>query len=94
MIRLWGIIRKHNRMQHNEVIELPGDDLEEVLLDGIQLLCETLDLPRPVILAKHEREMFTFNRTRFFADDFMEPITFDCLEIENLVEKKKRSPYA
>ena len=94
MIRLWGIIRKHNRMRQNEVVELPGDDLAEAMLDGIQAVCEVLDLPRPVILSKHENELLQFNRTRFTADDFMEPIAFDALEIEHLVEKKKDSAHA
>ena len=94
MIRLWGIIRQHHRMRQNEVVELEGDTLEAVMLDGIQALCEAMDLPRPVILKKHENELLNFHRTRFLPDDFMEPVTFDALEIEHLVEKKKTPSHA
>ena len=38
MIRLWGIIRKNNKMRQNIVLELPGEALEDVLLEGVQAL--------------------------------------------------------
>lgn len=89
MIRLWGIIRKNNKMRQNIVLELPGEALEDVLLEGVQALCEALDLPRPVLLSKHERELMQFHRTRFFPDDFMEPVQLDTFEVEQLLDKKK-----
>ena len=89
MIKLWGIIRKHNKIRENTVVELDGDDLSEVMTDGIQKICEVLDLPRPIILRKHQNELLDFHRTRFLQSDFVEPIAFDALEIEHLIEHKK-----
>lgn len=55
----------------------------------IQALCDPLDLPRPVILSKHLRDMGEFRHTRFRADDFIEDVPFDSFEVEELIEKKK-----
>lgn len=89
MIRLWGMIRKNNRTRKDTVVELPGDALEDLWLEGVQALCDALDLPRPVLLNKHEKELTQFHRTRFFSDDFMEAVAFDTFEVEQLIDRKK-----
>jgi hypothetical protein len=86
MPRIWGIIRVKEKIAADAVVELPEADLDAVM-DG---LCKALDIPRPVVLKKHRSEFLRFFRTRFAADDFVEPVRFDCLEAEILRDRKKK----
>ena len=89
MARYWGKIIRKQKILQDTVTEAPpimtGEDFEQM----IQKLCEPLDLPRPVILSKHLRDMTTFRRVRFLPGDFMEEVPFDSFEAEELIEKKK-----
>ena len=89
MARYWGKIIRKQRSISDTVTEagpiFTGGDFEQM----VQQLCEPLDLPRPVILSKHLRDMGSFRRARFLPGDFMEDVTFDSFEVEELVEKKK-----
>lgn len=86
MKRIWGIIRKKDRIAADAVAELPEAELDGAL-DG---LCKRLDIPRPVVLKKHRAEFERFARTRFSPDDFIESIGFDWFEIEILRDRKKK----
>jgi hypothetical protein len=41
------------------------------------------------MLKKHYAEIKNFRRTVFYPDDFIEPVSFDTLELEIIVKKKK-----
>jgi hypothetical protein len=45
-------------------------------------LCHDMDIARPVILKKHVRDLTQFSHTVFYPADFLEPVSFDRLEIE------------
>ena len=89
MARYWGKIMRKQKIISDTVTQadpiFESDDFEQM----VQQLCEPLDLPRPVILSKHLRDMTTFRRTRFLPGDFMEDVSFDAFEVEELIEKKK-----
>lgn len=55
----------------------------------LHVLCQSLDLARPVILEKHIRELDQFSHTAFRPGDFMETVAFDRFEIEIFPEKKE-----
>lgn len=55
----------------------------------LHVLCQALDLSRPVMLEKHVRELDQFSHTVFRQRDFMEPVSFDRFEIEIFPEKTK-----
>ncbi len=90
-MKLWGIIRKNDKIQRQHTIEYEGltrdaaADWEEL----ISPLCRELDLSRPLILKKHLREIQDFSRAVFLPTDFMEPVDFDKFEIEIFYPKKK-----
>ncbi len=88
MGRYWGKIVKHHKIVKDTVAEGYRADNMENLEQMIQALCDPLDLPRPVILSKHLRDMGEFRHTRFRADDFMEDVAFDSFDIEELIDKK------
>ena len=54
----------------------------------VEAICPKLDLPVPVVLSKHKRDLAGFGRVKFLPGDFMEPVDFDWFEIEYIPEKK------
>lgn len=87
MARIWGIIRKKEKIAADCVVDLDRPDLDEAL----DSLCRQLDIPRPVVLRKHRNEFLRFRKTRFLPGDFVESVSFDALEAEELRERKKRT---
>lgn len=86
MVRIWGILRRGDKIARDMVIELDESDLDEAL----ELLCHKLDIPRPVVLGKHRGEFERFQRTDFRPDDFIESFGFARFEVEVLRERKKK----
>jgi hypothetical protein len=84
--RIWGIIRLKEKIHFDAVATLEETDLDEAL----DSLCKMLDIPRPVVLRKHRSEFQQFGRTRFSPGDFIEQISFDGFEVENLRDRKKK----
>ncbi len=89
MGRYWGKIVKNHKIVKDTTADGYTTDTQEEFEQMIQALCEPLDLPRPVILSKHLRDMSEFRHTRFRADDFMEEVAFDSFDVEELIDKRK-----
>ena len=49
----------------------------------INLVCQKIDEPAPVILTKHFSHFSNFNITEFKKSDFVESVSFDEMIIEN-----------
>lgn len=90
MARLWGILRKRNRIWKDVVVEVYGDDADATQ-DALGDICYKLDVPRPIWLDKHTDEIERFGRTSFVQEHFVESIEFDRFEIEFLREKHRSS---
>lgn len=62
------------------------------LTDYIEIACNELDEPTPIILRKHIQHLNEFNTTKFKQIDFVETINFDKMVVEifdeNFKEKK------
>lgn len=89
MTQLWArAIRKH-RIVRSETTPLETDDLEQAIGE----VCHKLDLSRPMILGKHERDWEQFGMTAFTQDHFVDAIPYDRIEVERIDTdaKKKRS---
>ncbi|MDL2317590.1 hypothetical protein LJC74_00660 [Eubacteriales bacterium OttesenSCG-928-A19] len=89
MTELWARAIRRHRIARSETVPMENDDL----VDALGLLCAKLDIPRPMMLGKHEREWEQFGLTSFARDDFIEKIPYDRLEVERIDPdaKKKRS---
>ena len=85
MGRYWGKILKNHKIIKDAVADGYTTGTSEDFEQMIQALCDPLDLPRPVILSKHLRDMGEFRHTRFRADDFIEEVPFDSFEVEELL---------
>lgn len=89
MTELWARAIKRQRIARSETVPLDGDDMTEAL----SALMLKMDLPRPMLLPKHEREWAQFGLTTFLPDHFVESIPYERVEIERIDPdaKKKRS---
>ena len=79
MDQIWARVIAHHRIVKNETVPFDGS-----LLDALNALCARMDLPRPMILPKHEREWEQFGQMHFTKDHFVESFPYDKLEIERI----------
>ena len=51
-----------------------------------------MDVPRPIVLPRHERDWEQFSQVRFLKEHFIEDVPFDRMEVEYIdPDKKKRN---
>lgn len=89
MIRVWGKIIVRHKILTDHVASHSGESDPAAIAECLQALCEKLDIPRPVVISKHERELLGFGFTRFLPSDFVERVSFDRFEVEILADNKK-----
>ena len=87
-VRLWGRIIRHHRIEKSVIVPVENEDVMEALRE----ICHTLDLQFPMLLPKHEREFTDFSRTSFLPEHFVEPVSFQRLEIELLQPEAQKKP--
>ncbi len=82
MFRLWARTFQDNHMLQDTVI---CDDSPETrthkVFHAVEEVCYQFDLGKPIWLDSNIAEFKRHNKTRFFADSFIEDIAFDYLEI-------------
>lgn len=82
MFRLWARTFKDNRMIRDTVI---CDDRPETrthkVFHAIEEICCQFDLGKPIWLDANIADFKRHDKTRFTADNFIEDIDFDYLEI-------------
>ena len=88
MIKIWGKTLKKNKIILNHTVEIMDSFSEDVVLDGIYSICTEFDMPRPIVLKKHLRDIREFLFVKFLPDDFIEKVYFDKFEVEIFIEKK------
>lgn len=76
-------------MKKNMTTPLASAALDDVLAAMDELL-HGLDLSRPLVLPKNEREIETNGKTAFRPSDFVERVDFDRFEIEVLYDDDRR----
>ena len=84
---------KKNRIDQDVTVECVSQDWQEALSEA----CRQLDVSKPLILPRHQRDWDQFSQARFLKEHFVEDIPFDRMEVEFIdPEKKKKtsSPYA
>lgn len=92
MLRLWGIIKKNNKMVQDIVTEYLKDDIDEIdqFHHCVHEICYEFDLQRPMWLPKNQREYEDYRRVILNQDNFIEPIYFDTLELEILEDDEDK----
>jgi len=82
-MRVWGKVKIEDSIKEDVIVT--AEDFNAALLE----VCEHFDLTKPILVHKHYAEIEKFNRTIFYPDDFIEVVSFDTLELEIIVDKKK-----
>ena len=83
MIKIWAKVIKEDKIIKQTVL------IKEEQLDYgniptyVYEICETLDLPSPIILKSHILNYAKYNYVRFSSTDYVESIDFDKFIIEN-----------
>lgn len=89
--RLWGRVIRRHRIVMSATEDIEDGDVEAAFL----ALCHRFDVQRPLQLPKHDREFAEFGRTFYAPEHFVEPVSFDRLEIELIpAEGEPRRPHA
>lgn len=84
---IWVRLVRKNRIEKDITVACSHAAWQE----AVDAACHTLDVPRPLILPRHERDWAQFNQARFLREHFMEDVPFDRMEVEFIdPDKKKR----
>lgn len=83
MIRIWAKVMKKDKILKQFMLEkyTPMDYSE--FFSYLREICENLDIATPVLIKTHLFNYAKYNTVRFTKSDFVEPIEFDKLVLEN-----------
>lgn len=86
-MRIWFKIWKDAHLISDVTVEnLEDDTRTHKIFKSLEQACNELDLGQPVWLDKNVSEFQKNSKTRFSADNFVEEIEFDYLELHVLEE--------
>ncbi len=87
MFRLWGKIMEDNHLIKDIVIVDDSDDTRtHKVFHALTEICNKFDLSQPIWLDSTTAQFKKHAKARFSQDSFIEPITFDYLEIHIIEE--------
>ena len=88
MFRLWAKVFENNHMIKDIVIENDSKELTRTkkIFAALDDVCHAFDLGEPIWLDSNIDEFKKVSKTRFRADNFIESIEFDYLEIQIIEE--------
>lgn len=83
MFRIWAKVIKDGKIIKQCVYE-KTDSLDYSEFYGyVRDICETLDIPTPVVIKTHLFNYAKYNVLKFKSEDFMEKVDFERLVLEN-----------
>lgn len=83
-MRIWAKIVKDYHTIRETTFEKDERLTFSHLLSYLMEICPALDVPTPVLLKPHIMDFAKFRHVKFKKGDFVEPIDFDFLWIENI----------
>ena len=83
---IWVRLMRKTRIDQDITVECALDDWQ----DALEEACHQLDVPRPLLLPRHERDWEQFSQARFLKEHFMEDVAFDRMEVEFIDPDKKK----
>lgn len=85
MIRIWAKVMKKDKIIEQYVLERNENMDYSLFFDYLREICENLDIATPVLIKTHLFNYAKYNNVRFTKSDFVEPISFDKLVLENCI---------
>ena len=83
MIRIWAKVLKKDKIIKQYMLERNTAMDYSEFFDYLREICENLDITTPVLIKTHLFNYAKYNNVRFTSSDFVEPINFDKLVLEN-----------
>lgn len=83
---IWVRLMHKTRIDRDVTVACSLDNWQEALQEA----CHDLDVPRPMILPRHERDWDQFSQVRFLPEHFVESVGFDRMEVEFIDPDKKK----
>ena len=83
MIRIWAKVFCNGKIIKQYVYERSESMDYSEFFAHVRNICESLDIPTPVIVKTHLFNYAKYNNVKFKADDFVEKVNFDKLILEN-----------
>ncbi len=83
---IWVRLMRKTRIERDVTIPCMYDEWQEAL----EAACHRLDVPKPLLLPRHERDWAEFSQARFLREHFMEDVPFDRMEVEYIDPDKKK----
>ncbi|MBQ3046710.1 MAG: hypothetical protein IJD54_01535 [Clostridia bacterium] len=83
MIRIWAKVLKKDKIIKQYMLERNTAMDYSEFFDYLREICENLDIATPVLIKAHLFNYAKYNNVRFTSSDFIEPINFDKLVLEN-----------
>lgn len=85
MFRIWAKVYRDDHIEKQTVYESDKRFTYSEFFSYLADICDELDIPTPVLLKAHVFNYAKFNHVIFRPRDYMEPIPFDKLVLENLL---------
>lgn len=91
MLKFWVRTYGNGKLLQDAVCDaLQKAGAQRTLEAGLKECCYQLDLPNPMIMSKHVRDMQTYSLTRFLPDEFPEAVDFDRMEVTVFDDSKNK----
>ena len=84
MIKIWAKVNKNHKIIKQCVLEKTENMDYSLFYDYVREICETLDIPTPVVIKTHIFNYAKYNTVKFTEADFVESIDFDNLVLDNI----------
>ena len=84
MIRIWAKVFCNGKIIKQCVYERSESMDYSEFFAHVRNICESLDIPTPVIVKTHLFNYAKYRVLKFKKDDFMESVSFDRLVLENI----------
>ncbi|MBR6525958.1 MAG: hypothetical protein IKT57_08290 [Clostridia bacterium] len=84
---IWVRLMKRTRIDRDFTVPCSHEEWQ----DALDAACHKLDVTRPMVLSRHERDWEEFSQTRFLKEHFLEDVPFDRMEVEYIDPDAKKS---
>lgn len=94
MLKFWLKLYADGRLINDAVCDCCDNyPSEKVLLDGLKNCCYQLDIPNPIVLKKHVKDICEYSLTRFTPSDFPESVEFEKADVNIFDDSKTKKKF-
>lgn len=84
-MKIWAKLMKDGKIKKQFVYERDEAVVYSKFFEYLTDICQKLDVSTPVLLKTHIFNFAKFNRTKFYAKDFVESFPYDHLLLESII---------